>query len=779
MLLAPEVEFRLRERQHGICMDNLRKCPVRNPGRDAWRLIFALSGFLLSLSLGPAHSQAGTWTAFTSMLHVEALAVSDGVVFGATPGGVLRYDPDTGSYRRFTRTDGLAGNHVLSVLLDSTGDLWFGTDGTGISRLRASEARFEDPVRALDGLTINCMTAVEDRLFVGTEIGISVLLKTSGRIKETYRQLGSFPRDTEVLALEIHDGLLWAATPSGVASAPLDDANLQDPDRWISSDLMGETSSLIVLADTLFSGSAAAVWRFDDLQAAWIPVGPFGKVDALGSFGSGPVLVAVVEGALLERQPAGNWVRNSDMDEVLSVSRGGEKLWLGVDTGLSVIGLPEPPPIRDTPSNQFFDIELGSNGELWVASMANDREAQPEGVYRYDGVGWEVHNRTQGLPSDYAVSVVRDEMTRLWVGTWGKGVAVLDNEGKWNALDQRNSVLRGITLPPDPHFVVVSDIQRDAAGLMWMTNVQAGLAVMDGYPPRRGLLHDLAALGLPAGAHLNRVAIGPHGLKWVATPKEGLVLFDDGGTPFSPVDDAAFVVNTSTEPRLRSDNITVLAVTPANVLWVGTDNGLYRLRVDYDREAGRLDFSSWREYRLEHGLSSSFITAITFDDHGNVWAGSRAGLTWLRTRGGLVTTFTTSNSGLIENRIESLTYDATTGSLWIGTFGGLARLQVGLDRGAASAGQGPAVYPNPWVIGGSQEVPRLTISGLPLDSIVRVFALDGRLIRFLEAEPGATVILWDGTNRDGETVGSGIFMYVATTKTGRVIRGKFALVRAS
>jgi hypothetical protein len=89
------------------------------------------------------------------------------------------------------------------------------------------------------------------------------------------------------------------------------------------------------------------------------------------------------------------------------------------------------------------------------------------------------------------------------------------------------------------------------------------------------------------------------------------------------------------------------------------------------------------------------------------------------------------------------------------------------------------VYPNPWVIGGSQEVPRLTISGLPLDSIVRLFALDGRLIRFLEAEPGATVILWDGTNQDGETVGSGIFMYVATTKTGRVIRGKFALVRAS
>jgi ligand-binding sensor domain-containing protein len=759
-------------------MDNLRKCSVHNLDRDAWRLVFALTWLLLSLPLGPAHSQARTWTALTSMLHVEALAVADGIVFGATAGGVLRYDPETGRYTRFTRADGLAGNHVLSILLDSTGDLWFGTEGTGLSRLRTGEARFDDPVRALDGLTINCMTAVEDRLFVGTEIGISVLLKTSGRIKETYRQLGSFPRDTGVVALEVHDGLLWAATTAGVASAPLDDTNLQDPDRWISSDIMGETSSLLALTDTLFSGGAAAVWRFDDQQAAWIPMGAFGKIDALGSFGPGPELVAVVAGAVLERQPAGNWVRNRDVDEVLSVSRGGENLWLGVETGLAVIGLDQPPPIRNTPSNQFFDIELGSNGQLWVASMANDREGQPEGVYHYDGVDWEVHNRTQGLPSDFAVSVVRDEMEHLWVATWGRGVGVFDNEGTWHTLDQRNSVLRGITLPPDPLFVVVSDIQRDDAGLMWMTNVQAGLAVMDGYPPRRGLLHGLAALGLPAGAHIGRVAIGPQGLKWVATSKEGLVLFDDGGTPFGPADDAAFVVHTSTEPRLRSNNITAVAVTPDNVMWVGTDNGLYRLTVDYDREAGRLMFSSWREYRLEHGLSSSFITAITFDDQDNVWVGSRVGLTWLRATGGLVTTFTTGNSGLVEDRVEALTYDAATGSLWIGTFGGLARLQVGLDRGAASVRQGPVVYPNPWVIGGSRDVSRLTISGLPLDSIVSVFSLDGGLIRFLEADPGTTVIHWDGTNRDGEIVGSGIFMYAATTKSGRVIRGKFALVRA-
>lgn len=740
-------------------------------------LLSAGAGYTQVSSSQAGTSQDGTWAAVTSMRPINALTVVDGVVFGATSGGVLRYDPGSRNYTRFTRVEGLSGNRVLSIGQDPTGDLWFGTDGTGLSSLRPSDVRLATVPRVLEGLRINAVVGLAGRILAGTDIGISVFETENGRIKETYRQLGGFSRDVEVHGLAIHHGRLWAATAEGIAHAALDDANLQDPDRWVSSHDMGATSSLLVHADTLFGGGAAATWRYDDDLAEWISIGAPGKVDGLGSFGGPPKLVAIVGGQLQERQPDGTWRQRNIAGQVHAVSQGQEPLWLGTDTGLAVLGAANPPRIRDTPNNQFFDIELGPAGQLWVTSMANDREGEPAGIYQYDGDGWEVHDRAAGLSSDFAVSVVRDQSERLWVATWGRGVSILGDDGAWNHLDQLNSVLRGITQPSDPRFVVVSDIQRDAAGLMWMTNVQAGLAVMETESPRRGLLHGLAALGLPPGADLSRVAIGPDQLKWIATPKEGFVLFDDGGTPFASADAAAFVVNTSNEPRLRSNNVTAIAVSPAGVLWVGTDNGLYRLTVDYDRGAGQLAFLNWREYRLEHGLNSSFITALTFDDQGNVWVGSRAGLTWLRATGGLVTTFTTGNSGLIDDRVESLTYDAATGSLWIGTFGGLGRLQVGLDRSAAAAGQGASVYPNPFVIGGTGSG-RLTIAGLPLDSVVRLFSMDGALIRTLEAEPGATVIVWDGTNRYGETVGTGILLCVATTRDGRSIRSKFAVVRA-
>jgi len=743
---------------------------------QCWALVLACA------AAGRVHAQAGTWGAVTSMRPVSALVVgSDGVLFGATPGGVLSYDPGSRTYARFTRVDGLAGNRVLSVSLDSSGDLWFGTDGTGLSRLRTSASRFDPPVRAFDGLRINALIPVRDRLFIGTDVGISVFLPASGRVKETYRQLGGFPRDTEVRALALHDGRLWAATTEGVARAELDATNLQDPDSWVSTGMTGDTSSLLVRGDTLYCGGARAVWRHDDTRGRWLADGRIGRVDGLGTFGRGPSLVAAVEGGLLVRQEGGSWEPRVVRGEVRSVSRGAEELWLGTDTGLAVVGGPAPPPIRDTPANHFFDIELGSSGELWVASMPSDKEGTPVGVYRFDGEGWEVNGRSQGLPSNFAVAVARDQEDQIWVGTWEKGIAVLGEDGVWRTLNQLNSPLRGITQPSNPGFVVISDIQRDAAGLMWIANVQAGLVVMDRYPPRRSHLYGLLELGLPPSTDLSKLAIGPDGLKWVATPKEGFVLFDDGGTPFEPGDDVAVVINRSGQPRLRSNNVTAIAVAPSGVLWVGTDNGLHRLRVDYDRSRRELSFPTWREYRLEHGLNSIFITALTFDDQGNVWVGSRAGLTQLRTTGRLVTTFTTENSGLIDDRVESLMYDSSAGTLWIGTFGGLGRLQVGLGRDAADEAPGATAYPNPFVIGGEsgQGGPGgLTIAGLPLDATVHLFSLEGRLIRILEAEPGATAIVWDGTDQDGDIVGSGIVMYAARTRDGRTVRGKVAVIRA-
>ena len=51
--------------------------------------------------------------------------------FGTDGGGVSRYNGK--SFTNFTKTSGLAGNSVMCIIQDSTGNFWFGTNGGGVS----------------------------------------------------------------------------------------------------------------------------------------------------------------------------------------------------------------------------------------------------------------------------------------------------------------------------------------------------------------------------------------------------------------------------------------------------------------------------------------------------------------------------------------------------------------------------------------------------------------------------------------------------------------------
>ena len=79
------------------------------------------------------------------MTVINGIVRTGNIIWAATEGGVLRYDGSKGSYTRFTRIDGLAGNQVLSTVEDKEGNLWFGTGGDGLSKFIVSANCFTGP----------------------------------------------------------------------------------------------------------------------------------------------------------------------------------------------------------------------------------------------------------------------------------------------------------------------------------------------------------------------------------------------------------------------------------------------------------------------------------------------------------------------------------------------------------------------------------------------------------------------------------------------------------
>ena len=734
--------------------------------------LFLFATTSITLSSVRAQQQTSEWAAYTSTKLVNRVLVLENAVWSATSGGVLLFDQTTQTYTRFTRLNGLAGNKVLSMATDARNHLWFGTDREGLSRYRPETGNFDPPFLDFKDLRIQTLVAAEDRIFVGMDKGISAFLIDKEEVKETYRTLGSFTKDTAVNALVLFGGKLWAGTSEGLAWADLNLPNLQDPDSWFSNYNPLSVKDMVVFNDTLFVASRSGIFAFDaegkNLGNKLARTG----IRSLGIF-NGKVVLGTEIGEFFRRLGPGTWQSfrsPSSIKDVRALSRVDSVLWVATAEGLQVVGAPPPPPPREPTGNQFYEVEINGD-EVWVASVPSDQVANRFGIYQFDGTGWIVHNTKNGLPSNIAVALQRDKDGQLWVGTWGKGIAVLDSSGTWRRLKQDNSVLDGIGSRRD--FVAISEIIRDSQGRMWIANVLIGLAVMDGYPPTHQHIYDQDDLGLPIGVDIGNLAIASDGLKWISTPRAGFVLFDDGGTPFQSGDEFSLVLDTGFDSRMTSDRTSCIAVDATGQVWVGTDNGLNAVRGSYSRSSQNFQLETWRVYNTSNGLPAGTISALETDSQGNIWVGTEAGLTQIGPNGEIAINLTTANSGLINNRVNSLSFDDEKGELWIGTLDGLSRLQITPTQNGEPSSL--AAYPNPFFPGANRNSMRF--AGLPLGASMRIFTLNGTLIKVIEGEPGSATIEWNGQTASGFLVGSGIYFFIAEDEAGNQVKGKFAVIQ--
>ena len=718
------------------------------------------------------------WSAFTSMSGLTDLLVDGFDVWATTTGGVLHYSRALRRYKRYTQLDGLAGNQVLAIAADTSGNLWFGTDGQGLSRFHRDTSSFDPPFLEFRDLSILSLFVDGNRLYVGTSEGISVFPIDREEVKESYRRLGNLAKDTEVTAVEIHAGVLFAGTPDGVAWARLDQANLQDPDSWKSKPNTGSVADLVAADGLVHAGSMMGVFTYDPAEDDFYHDFNSRGVTAMGALGDIGA-AATVAGDFVTRRSRGIWQRIgapiiTDVTTASRMSR--EHLWLGTKQGLRVVGTNAPslPPSGEPGSSRFYEIALVGDGELWAASVPDDQQRTlSAGAYRLVNDTWTVFDRSTGMPNDELVALETDRSGRLWIGTWGGGVSMYDVTNTWVNINRDRSVLRGV--PGGPAFVVISDIQRDRDGNMWLLNNLAGVAVLDNFPPTQQLLIDQVALGLDPTIDFYRMAIGPDGLKWIASRTHGFILLDDGGTPFTRGDDRFVVVDQGVEPRLTSKRVSGVYVDDTGKVWLATDSGLNVLTPDYDRAAGVLRRSAWRTYTTFDGLLSSEINAIEGDDSGNIWVGTEAGLSRIGADGELDFTMTRSNSGLIDNRVKGLTFDSRMGEMWIGTFDGLNRLRVGASDETAGP-EAFSVYPNPFVTAGRDE---LTFTGLPFGAALRIYTVAGEAVASLQVDPGRASVTWNGQNDSGFLVASGIYYYLAEGESGARTRGRFAVVNGA
>lgn len=740
------------------------------------RLIFSAIFFLNILAYETATAQIVGWQTFTSIGTIKDIDIDAGKVWSGSDGGVFQVDINSRTTAKFTNTEGLSANDVVAVEIDRHGVIWFALFNGLLNRYLPDTESWE-VVEDYRGQQISDMVAVGDSLYVGLDIGVSLYTIDKMEVKETYRNLGLSSGDDVgkigANAIFIDGTDIFVATSSGIARSSIALGNLQAPSSWVqyttASGLPSNgVNDIVVLNGIPYAATTRGASRLTD--TLWMDVALVGVnvkamelVDSNQLFPENTVL-SVTNDGVFWLDAADNWQRLgsrlTDVTAVKTDENGG--VWIGRDgLGLASFNFDseiwELVPENAPASNDFKSLLLDEQGRLWCAS-------QLRGIHMLDNGTWVNFSRDNGLPSNDYRDLVTDAEGRIWAGSWGGGVTIIEvtpDDTTFSVIDTTGAVLAGFS-GNSPGFVLVNGMARDQADNIWLLNREAvNTRVLASRTPQGEYAYFTVNEGLFT-RFVTAIEIDQFDRVWVGTEDGGVRVLDHNNTLFDKSDDNFQQGLNVTDDGLFSNSVTALAEDRDGAIWIGTDEGL---NLWFDNVT-----------RNEFGIINRSITAIGIDGRNNKWIGTINGVTILRGHQEKLLDLTTGNSPLVSGNIQSFAFNEITGEVWIGTDRGLSLAQTLFTTPKEDLSQ-LSGFPNPFITSGSGE--RFTILNLAENTSVSIFNSAGRLIKTFRAgtsEIGAQAV-WDGADKDGALVGSGIYVYLAYTDNDISATGKVAVIR--
>lgn len=251
-------------------------------------------------------------------------------------------------------------------------------------------------------------------------------------------------------------------------------------------------------------------------------------------------------------------------------------------------------------------------------------------------LSWETITTQNGLPHNWIYDIYQDSTGRIWVGTWGGGLA-LRAEDQWTVFTKADGL----------HCNEVTCIQEDRFGKIWIATDQ-GLNTYE-----KGKIEDA---GL-AGKSLLNITFDQQGNLWAGcwrSTQTGGGLFRFDGKSWETF---------TTRSNLPGLEILKVFEDSRGEIWVGTyEHGM-------GAGVGRYDGRTWRSYNQKDGLVNDCVYSMFEDPSGNMWFGTIGGVSILDS--GKWHTLTIKD-GLVDNRVYCMMIDSQK-KMWFGTEGGVSQ----------------------------------------------------------------------------------------------------------
>jgi ligand-binding sensor domain-containing protein len=399
------------------------------------------------------------------------------------------------------------------------------------------------------------------------------------------------------------------------------------------------------------------------------------------------------------------------------------------------------------PDNMVNSITISSDSTVWFATDA--------GLASYKNNFWNVFKTEDGLSSNKLnfVSFLPLDSKKLWAAS-NSGATILN-------VNSNNSI-------SDPQYItkvnnnIVSDTVRviDMDGLLnnWI-GTDKGLSVIT----NSGVYNFTKENGFESSTVNSLKSLSDNWVH-VGTAGGGVKRLKYNG--IDAVTAASEIITTWS--GLASDSVLTIYVTDDTLRWYGTTEG-----VSTHFGTDTKDINNWGRYNtFTSSIIDNYVRAIIRDNNGNMWFGTRSGLSKLSPDKSSWQSFT-EQDGLISNNIFDLEVDSDN-NLWIATDKGVSYL-TNLSSSVHQKGTIDyqiklANYPNPF-----NPVTKIDYT-IPKSGKVKLEVFDnlGSLIKVLvdkTQNAGNYQVLFSGDN-----IPSGIYLYRLTTERSSITK-KMILIR--
>lgn len=204
-------------------------------------------------------------------------------------------------------------------------------------------------------------------------------------------------------------------------------------------------------------------------------------------------------------------------------------------------------------------------------------------------------------------------------------------------------------------------------------------------------------------------------------------------------------------------------------IWVGTNKGPFMIEKNNIGNADtyltqikvpRNDGSDFADYLLS-GVNTN---CMAIDGGGRKWFGTKGDGVYLISSDNMtqIHHFTTANSSLLSDVIESIAINNSTGEVYFGTENGLCSfISDATVANTEMTEDNVYAYPNPVT---PDYTGLITVVGLTLNADVKILSSSGKLIA--EGRSNGGSFTWDGCDRNGDRVASGVYMVVTADDGG-------------